>query len=363
MKRCKICVLPEIVTGFSDGVCPFCLSYEPKKRKGERALIKIFEYHKKRGIEQGRKYDCMILVSGGKDSISALYYIVKNYKMKVLAYHYDNGFTDTQAEVNLKKAVEVLNVDLIVNKNNKEQKRYFKYNISNLLSQYQSGNSIGSLASLLCVGCSEGYLNSAYKIAKKYGIKLIIVGGNPVEPDLQFFYTPYKNQFVQFILKPISEVLTNPFFWNIYYYKKFYSYLHISVIKKQLVRKIHTKVSKTMVVHFYDFIEWDESEIIYTLENKLGWRRPPNRSSTSRFDCKIHMLLDSIRKKSWGFSEKDVTYSNMIRENMISRDEAIRRIETETKEEDKCRDGIVEEIVDEVDMIDALDKVKKLYST
>lgn len=68
-RRCAKCVLPESApaTQFDDeGVCSQCRTHIHKRisYKGESKLLEVLDSH--RGT--GNKYDCLIGISGGRDS-------------------------------------------------------------------------------------------------------------------------------------------------------------------------------------------------------------------------------------------------------------------------------------------------------
>ena len=68
-----------------EGICKVC-EYEKKKkninwRKRKRALENIIKFHSKRSQ---KSYDCIIPISGGKDSLRQALYIKKNFKLKPL---------------------------------------------------------------------------------------------------------------------------------------------------------------------------------------------------------------------------------------------------------------------------------------
>ena len=75
MKRCKKCILPENYPGITfneEGICNYCLTYKKREYYGEEELKKILEaYRNKNG-----NYDCIVGISGGRDSAYALYYLV-----------------------------------------------------------------------------------------------------------------------------------------------------------------------------------------------------------------------------------------------------------------------------------------------
>lgn len=72
MKFCKKCVLPDTKPDLyfdKQGVCDACRSYEKRKKvdwaKRKKELLKITERYKSK---DGSKWDCIVPVSGGKDS-------------------------------------------------------------------------------------------------------------------------------------------------------------------------------------------------------------------------------------------------------------------------------------------------------
>ena len=65
-------------------------------------------------IEKNRNkyaYDCIIPFSGGKDSVFAVYYLMKEYKIKPLIVRFNHGFVRKTVQDNkdkvLKKLVQI----------------------------------------------------------------------------------------------------------------------------------------------------------------------------------------------------------------------------------------------------------------
>ena len=118
--RCKKCILPENIPGIkfdNNGVCNYCNAYEQafsnwesiKKQKEEdfkNILRKAQSLH--------RPYDCLIPLSGGKDSTYALYVASKIYGLKCLAVTFDNGFLSNQAKININNAIKITKTDHIM---------------------------------------------------------------------------------------------------------------------------------------------------------------------------------------------------------------------------------------------------------
>lgn len=90
MNYCSNCLLPDsrpqIVIN-NEGVCSACINSRMKFneidwKKRENELVEVLDYYRD---ATGRNYDCIIPVSGGKDSTWQVYNIKYNYKMNPLA--------------------------------------------------------------------------------------------------------------------------------------------------------------------------------------------------------------------------------------------------------------------------------------
>ena len=111
MKYCTSCILPESYPGIAfndEGVCNYCLEYEPDRQPlGQAELLAVLNSKERAG-----PYDCVVPVSGGKDSTFILYYIVKELKLNPLVVSYNSGYQHELAAENVKTACDILNVKL-----------------------------------------------------------------------------------------------------------------------------------------------------------------------------------------------------------------------------------------------------------
>ena len=134
MKRCKKCLMPNTRPGitFNDnGICSACLNYENRKNID---YDKRFDELKKlcgkfRGHNGPNCYDCMIAVSGGKDSHFQIHIIKEILNMNPLLVTVEDNFTMTEAgKHNLKNISQEFGCDLISMKPNINlQKRIMRY--------------------------------------------------------------------------------------------------------------------------------------------------------------------------------------------------------------------------------------------
>ena len=114
---CSCCVMdtsdPDII--FDDqGVCNHCKGAKKKLRKIEvqRRNFDIDAFSAKvKTAGKGKKYDCIVGISGGVDSCYVMY-LVKKMGLRPLAVHIDNGWDSELAVQNIKNLLEKLEIDL-----------------------------------------------------------------------------------------------------------------------------------------------------------------------------------------------------------------------------------------------------------
>ena len=134
IKICTRCIYDERTPAivFDDsGQCNYCKifdqlveEYQTGKPGGEKRINEIIREIKKRG--KGKKYDCVVGVSGGTDSSYLVYWAV-NKGLRPLAVHYDNTWNTSVATENIRKVLSKLNVDLYTHVcDNKEADDIFK---------------------------------------------------------------------------------------------------------------------------------------------------------------------------------------------------------------------------------------------
>ena len=134
MKRCQKCLMPDTRPGITfnkDGNCSACQSYENRKnvdyKKRFKKLEKLCDQY--RGINGPNGYDCMIAVSGGKDSHYQVHIFKEVLKMNPLLVTVEDNFPMTKAGMhNIKNISEEFGCDIISMKPNiKLQKKLMRY--------------------------------------------------------------------------------------------------------------------------------------------------------------------------------------------------------------------------------------------
>lgn len=134
VRVCTRCIYDERVDAISfdaDGVCSYCrqverltAEYGTGQDAGRRRFEEIVEQIKQAG--RGKRYDCVVGVSGGTDS-SYMLYMAKQWGLRPLAVHYDNTWNTAIATQNIRKVLGKLEVDLYTHVvDNKESDDIFR---------------------------------------------------------------------------------------------------------------------------------------------------------------------------------------------------------------------------------------------
>ena len=121
MRYCLRCCYPENTKPhiiFDEmGICSGCRAFEQRMKINwedrKMELAQILEEYKEKARKNNAPYDCIIPVSGGKDSHYQAYLITQVYKMKPLFVTYNHGFNSKRGIRNLTNLVEKFGVDLL----------------------------------------------------------------------------------------------------------------------------------------------------------------------------------------------------------------------------------------------------------
>ena len=324
---CTRCILTEGTPGIQfdkNGVCNYCNSYVKMNPEGEEKLIKILDQYK----AQKRKYDCMVGLSGGRDSTYTMLKMVRDYGMKVLAVNYKNPFTSGQARINIKRTVDLLGVDYVEWEHPNDIHRKATTKTLKVWSHHPSS----MLIPLICAHCKITW-PGFFKIAKENNIALIVIGSNPLETasfkkaGLGGARTYHKLVNVPNILiKSARELIKNPRYlyscsWSMVF-KMYFMASHSSPY-------LRMRYNDIKVIRLYDYLTWNENSVLERITNELEWEKSTEVESSWRFDCRLDYVRRLIYASTNGVTELRDLFSKMIREGLITREEALERIKKE----------------------------------
>ena len=339
MKECKKCILTDAYPGLSfneEGVCSMCATNHVFIPWGEDKLIRIFETakRKKRG-----EYDVLVPLSGGKDSMYILYLAVKVYKLKVLTMTYDNGFTYPLAIENMERAVEKMKVKHIVCKPDYDMlKRIYK----NILI----------LSGDVCGACGIAIRTNMYKVAKDYGIPVVLLGTSPLEEDS--FLPDTTNDIIRFkyIMREAGCLSTKQM-------NDFLIYPGLNFVKLSLGKRMGS-FPKEVCPLFYVKNPSDK-EMGEIIVRELDWQEDTSREYSKHFDCFVEPFTNYVRSHIYGYERRMCQYSTMVRRGEITKEKAVSLYRSDNVMNKPANYQIILDMLgmDEKDMEQAL-KVKPL---
>ena len=314
-KICKRCVLPESKPDIflnDAGICNVCIDYESGKnalddhKPLESDLTIILDRYK----SSKRKYDCLVMCSGGKDSTSALYYMVKRYKLNPLAFMFDHGFETEDAIENVKNAVDILGVDFL----------FFKTDfMRNMFSKIlQTGSK-----AVICHPCSIWYMQLTFDIAARYDIPIIIAGWTKGQSTKQPAMSKCgcninQPEYIS-MAKATGEFLDN-YAKNDPKYKNFPKNMEEVLVAAQ-------KKHECMVLSPHWFLHKDPEEYVAIIKNELKWKYPRWSYPARSTNCYLNFISVHNSMKYYGYTHYHIEMSKLIREGLLTREQALKDLE------------------------------------
>lgn len=174
LKICNNCVMDtsdKTLTFDEKGICPRCNEYNNRIIKWwnygfghEEELNKILNEVKKSG--EGKKYDCILGLSGGLDSSYLLHLAVTKWRLRPFVFHVDAGWNLPVAETNIRKICDKLNVELHTEKIDFEEMRQMQ------IAFFKTGHAG------LDAPQDHAFIAQVDKFSEKLGVKYILNGYN-----------------------------------------------------------------------------------------------------------------------------------------------------------------------------------------
>ncbi len=256
VKYCIRCCIPETQEGvkFDEmGICQACQSSEQKIHidwvKREKKLRKILEQAK---AKAGNNYDCIVPISGGKDSTFQVHVLTKIYGMKPLAITFNHNWYSETGWYNLQNTLEKFNLDHIMFTPNRD--------LVNRIAK-RSLNTIGDT----CWHCHAGVGAFPLQIAVKFKIPLLIWGESIAESSGRASYDNPVHKFDREYFTKVSAKLKPDEIVCDYLSAKdlnMFNAPSAEEIKKAGVRGIHLG----------DYLFWDDERQTEFIRDEYGWR-------------------------------------------------------------------------------------------
>ncbi len=322
MQRCTRCILPASYPAIvfdENGVCDECLNYKKIAIAGEDKLKGILS--KYRG--KGARADCLVTYSGGRDSSNVLVQLVKKYNMKVLALTYDWGMMTPEAKKNWAKTRDILGIEHVVIPADIEKNlRHIKQN----LLAWAHKPSFG-MWPLLTMGDKDIHYHID-RFAHRNKIPLVVHAADSGFENARFKLEVFVGRIHgklnkrKLLTKILFEYIKNPRYINM---------SMITGIKGWYGAFIYQPPPDVRYVNYYNYIMWNEEEIVSNILKELDWVRPSDTKVTWRTDDYTSPLYNYLCYSMQGYTENDTLRSVQIREGQITREQALKMVEEDNR--------------------------------
>lgn len=303
--KCGLSSLYPDATLNQNGICSICTDFKKYQDKAQlyfqsKADLKLIADQLKQNSDA--QYDCMMLLSGGKDSSYALAQLV-DLGLRVLAYTLDNGYLSTEAKSNIKHVCKALNVDHEFAKTPSMRDIF-----AQSLEQFSN----------VCNGCFKTIYTLSMQRAKELKIPGIFTGLSRG----QFFET-----------RLTQELFSNPDINNqiidatVMSARKAYHRSDDAVAK--LLDTTHFQdesiFEEVQIYDFYRYNDVDLDEMLTYLEERLPWVRPTDTGRST--NCLINDVGIHVHKIERGFHNYSLPYSWDVRLGHKNREAALEELD------------------------------------
>lgn len=300
------------ITFNENGICAACQSYENRKnvdydKRFEELKVLCDNY---RGFNGPNGYDCMIAVSGGKDSHFQVYLFKEVLGMNPLLVTVEDNFPMTDAGIhNIKNISEAFGCDVIGMKPNiKAQKTAMKYTfekygkptyfVDRYIYTYPLHMAVKFNTPLLVYGENVGYEYGGSGAVETYSAKDQISNGVGAGiPTEELLENGLSAKDLNFFEPPIKEDL-----------------------------------DKLEPIYVSYFIEWNSFKN-YELAKKKGfhdltheWRRTHHVEDFDQIDTRAYLVHSWMKYPKFGHASATDYTARMVRYGMLTREEAFELI-------------------------------------
>lgn len=315
LQRCTRCVTPasfETVIFDEKGECSICKQHDIKhhvidwdERRAEFAKI----VDKFRGTGD---YDCIVPISGGKDSTFVLYDMIKTYKVRPLAVSFDHGFYRPHHKINRDKVLDKLDVDFLLFRPSMKVVRKLM-----LESLIRKGD--------YCWHCHTGVFSWPMQVAIKYKIPLLIWGESTAE------YTSYYDNYED--IQAQDEESFNRYINLGITAEDMEGFLGGAVSERELEPFRYPPLRELKKIGYQSlcygsYHKWDVRKQVKIIQDELDWRFDevegiPEQHWYTKKECMANGVRDYLKFIKRGFGRTSQLTTDDIRAGVMTREEAL----------------------------------------
>lgn len=305
---CKRCVLDTSVSDIwfdETGECKYCKIHDELEKAHplgpglEIELDRMIGKIKKAGRNQ--RYDCIVGVSGGRDSTYTLL-VAKQLGLRPLAVHFDNGWNSDISVRNIKKACKKLDVDLYTVVADWEE--FKDLQLSFLKSSTPDAD----------IPTDYAIYSVLYDVANKEGVKCILNGHSfRTEGTSPISWTYMDPLYVKDVHKKFGKI------------KQIKSFPHMSVANLQYF----IWIKGIREFRLMEYIDYNKNKVDIVLKNELDWEYYGGHHHENHY---TKFFQSYFLPKKFDIDKRKTELSALVRSGQISREKAIFEIESNNYE-------------------------------
>lgn len=336
VERCCQCTLPitwETLNFDDSGVCNICRNWEEKFQQIDwdtrcEALRGICREQQAAARAAGRKYDCILPFSGGKDSTYTLWFVVRELGLRPLVVSFDHGFYRPRTLSNRLKTFRKLGVDVLT-----FTPSWALVKKLMLESLIRRGD--------FCWHCHAGVFVYPMQEAVRQGVPLVIWGEGGGEYEAYFKYGNIEEtdewKFNRRIIQGMRAEDMAGF---------------INVAPEELAPFTYPPKEEldrigVKSLPLGNFIPWDVRKNVEVIKRELDWEEDVIESgfpgvTYEKIECQFTGVRDYVKLLKRGFARITHLTTLDIRHGRMTREEAMRLIQKYEKRKPKSLEVFLE---------------------
>lgn len=349
IKYCIRCCVPETQEGVqfdAMGICTACRSSEEKMHIDwtvrEKQLRTILDDAK---AKSGNGYDCVLPISGGKDSFFQAHVLTKVYGLKPLAVTFNQNWVSETGFYNLQRCLEVFDLD------------HLQFTPARGLVNRIAKKSLDAIGDA-CWHCHSGVGAFPLQVATRFKIPLLVWGESIAESAGRATYSCPGTKFDRDYFTKVSAKLTAE------------EMIGVDLSAKDMhpfELPSYEEIEKTGVwgIHLGDYMFWDDERQTEWIREVYGWRETEMEGAYKGYksaECIMSGVHDFTCYLKRGFGRSTGQASVDVRNGLLTRNEGFELIKKHDQERPDALDYYLKITgLSEVDFYHVM-KEKKLAS-
>jgi N-acetyl sugar amidotransferase len=305
LKYCARCCLPETMEGISLdelGICVPCRNSEEKMHinweEKKARLDSLIDGHT--SVDY---YDCMLPMSGGKDSTFQAHLLKVNYEVTTLAVTHGQNWYSLEGRYNLENCLQKFDLDHII------------FNMERSTINTMARKSLSAIGDV-CWHCHIGAGTFPVAAALVWDIKLMCWGESIAEADGRGSYRNQTEASLFYNLEVSARVKAEDMVDDEVSLKTLSPWLYPS--------KAELKDSNLRYIHLGDYFFWDEARQVEFIKRNYEWmdsRVENTYKGYKSVECVMAGLHDYANFIKRGIGRATIHASEDVRRGLLTREE------------------------------------------